>query len=100
MCGLVDGGGKSGRPMAAPGGSIQSFLSSHCEPVTDVTGVAIRIPRNVRIIDMIRERIATPACALVRNDMRYMKVRKVIQKRPHPPAAAGTFPSQGKAWGC
>ena len=41
----------------------------HCETVTDVTVVAIRIPRKPRdITHFTGERIPTPVCALARND--------------------------------
>ena len=47
----------------------------HCEPVTDVTGVAIRTPSGqigIKYAKNLRcqgeKRIATPVCALARND--------------------------------
>ena len=43
----------------------------HCEPVTDVTGVAIRSPFGIFVIKTCKGmRIATPVCALARNDIR------------------------------
>ena len=43
----------------------------HCEPVTDVTGVAIRFAYGMHssFVRRLGERIATPVCALVRNDL-------------------------------
>ena len=43
--------------------------SCHREPVTDVTGVAIRILKALKTQLFYGERIATPVCALARNDM-------------------------------
>ena len=54
------------------GGCGSWILLRHCEPVTDVTGVAIRSPLvstwSTNIV--LGARIATPVCALVRNDLR------------------------------
>ena len=55
-----------------PYSMAKTSVLCHCEPVTDVTGVAIRPPEAVTNsrtqIGRWELRIATPACALVRND--------------------------------
>ena len=59
--------------------------SCHCEPVTDVTGVAIS---RIEVKSLIFNRrclkirgIATPACALVRNDI-FLFGHFVILRQP------------------
>ena len=57
-----------------------TFPPRHCEPVTDVTGVAIRIPSGQLMIcektTASGGRIATPVCALARNDRRGLARKK------------------------